>query len=214
MAVEDSPAYREHVLAALEGRDLRGLRLVVDTAMARPAVWRHGCSVPPVPMSSPYDRPDGSQIYDRCGATDTASLAAASSPRARFRHIALDGDADRMLAVDHEGRLSTATTSSPSALDLRDRGGLRDDTVVVTVMANLGFRLAMEAAGIRVIETAVGDRYVLESLDAGGHSLGGEQSGHVIFRDFATTGDGVLTGMVLGDACAAPAGRSPTLRRR
>ncbi len=82
-------------------------------------------------------------------------------------------------------RASTATT----------RGLLRDDTVVVTVMTNLGFRLAMEAAGIDVVETAVGDRYVLEALDAGGYSLGGEQSGHVIFRDLATTGDGLLTGL-------------------
>jgi phosphoglucosamine mutase len=86
------------------------------------------------------------------------------------------------------------------AVDLRDRGALREDTVVTTVMANLGFRLAMEAAGIKVLETAVGDRYVLEALDAHRLSLGGEQSGHVIFRDLATTGDGLLTGIVLADA--------------
>ena len=107
------------------------------------------------------------------------------------------------MAVDHEGRLVDGDhLIAICALDLRDRGELRDDTVVVTVMANLGFRLAMEAAGIHVVETAVGDRYVLEVLDAGGYSLGGEQSGHVIFRDLATTGDGILTGLVLCDAVA------------
>ena len=104
------------------------------------------------------------------------------------------------MAVDHEGRLVDGDhIIALCALDLRARGELRDDTVVVTVMANLGFRLAMEAAGIHVVETAVGDRYVLEALDAGGYSLGGEQSGHVIFRDLATTGDGMLTGLVLCD---------------
>ena len=85
------------------------------------------------------------------------------------------------------------------ALDLRERGGLVDDTVVVTVMTNLGFRLAMAERGIKVVETQVGDRYVLEALEAGGFALGGEQSGHVIFRRFATTGDGLLTGLQLLD---------------
>ena len=85
------------------------------------------------------------------------------------------------------------------ALDLHRRGLLRHGTVVVTVMTNLGFRLAMERAGIRVVETAVGDRYVLEALEAGGFTMGGEQSGHVVFTDLATTGDGILTGLVLAD---------------
>jgi len=87
-----------------------------------------------------------------------------------------------------------------SALDRRDRGQLADDTVVITVMTNLGFRRAMEAQGVEIVETGVGDRYVLEALDAGGYSLGGEQSGHVIHRDLATTGDGVLTAVQLFDA--------------
>ena len=105
------------------------------------------------------------------------------------------------MAVDHTGAVVDGDhVIAICARDLRDRGALRDDTVVVTVMTNLGFRLAMEAAGIKVVETAVGDRYVLEALDAGGYSLGGEQSGHVIFRDLATTGDGLLTGLVLADA--------------
>ena len=84
-------------------------------------------------------------------------------------------------------------------LDLKERGELHEDTVVVTVMTNLGFRLAMRAQGVNVVETAVGDRYVLAALDAGHYSLGGEQSGHVILRDKATTGDGLLTGLLLAD---------------
>jgi phosphoglucosamine mutase len=85
------------------------------------------------------------------------------------------------------------------AVDLRDRGRLTDDTVVVTVMSNLGFRQAMDRQGIRVVETKVGDRYVLEAMLEGGYSLGGEQSGHVIFGDLSTTGDGLLTGVILAD---------------
>ena len=110
--------------------------------------------------------------------------------------LAFDGDADRLIAVDHTGAVVDGDhIIAICALDLRARGRLRDDTVVVTVMTNLGFRLAMERAGINVVETAVGDRYVLEALAAGGYSLGGEQSGHVIFSDLATTGDGLLTGL-------------------
>jgi phosphoglucosamine mutase len=114
--------------------------------------------------------------------------------------LAFDGDADRVIAVDHTGAIVDGDQLiALCALDLRERGRLVADTVVVTVMTNLGFRLAMEEHGIRVHETQVGDRYVLEALDAGGWSLGGEQSGHVIFRDLATTGDGVLTGLQLLD---------------
>ena len=115
--------------------------------------------------------------------------------------IALDGDADRLIAVDHTGAVVDGDhIIAVTANDLRSRGALRHDTVVVTVMTNLGFRLAMREAGIDVVETAVGDRYVLEALSAGGFSLGGEQSGHVIFADHATTGDGILTAVALLDA--------------
>jgi phosphoglucosamine mutase len=114
--------------------------------------------------------------------------------------VALDGDADRLIAVDHTGTVVDGDhIIAICAEDLRDRGQLANDTVVVTVMTNLGFRLAMDAAGINVVETGVGDRYVLEALGAGGHSLGGEQSGHVIFADHATTGDGLLTAVALID---------------
>src|SRR5439155_3508767 len=114
--------------------------------------------------------------------------------------LAFDGDADRVLAVDHQGRLVDGDQLvALCALDRRDRGLLVGDTVVVTVMTNLGFRLSMAERGIKVIETQVGDRYVLEALAAGGYVIGGEQSGHVIFRELATTGDGLLTGVQVLD---------------
>ena len=114
--------------------------------------------------------------------------------------IALDGDADRLIAVDERGDIVDGDhVIAICAGDMRERGVLRDDTVVVTVMANLGFHIAMREAGIRVVQTDVGDRYVLEALLAGGYSLGGEQSGHVIFPDHATTGDGMLTALALLD---------------
>ena len=115
--------------------------------------------------------------------------------------FAFDGDADRIAAVGSDGVLIDGDRIiAMSALDRRERGALANDTVVITVMANLGFRRAMNSYGIAMVETPVGDRYVLEALDAGNHSLGGEQSGHVIHRDLATTGDGVLTAVQLFDA--------------
>ena len=200
--VEDTPAYREHVLAALDGRRLHGLRVVVDTAngaasaLAGPLLTSTGADVVVI-----HAEPDGRNINAGCGAMDTASLSAAVVEHGADLGIALDGDADRMLAVDHTGALVDGDhVIAICALDLHRRGLLREDTVVVTVMTNLGFRLAMEDAGIHLVETAVGDRYVLEALDARDLSLGGEQSGHVIFRDLATTGDGLLTAVILCDA--------------
>jgi len=112
--------------------------------------------------------------------------------------IALDGDADRCLAVDHEGRdVDGDQLLAILALGLAEAGELVDDTVVATVMSNLGFVQAMEAAGLRVVQTRVGDRYVLEAMRAGGYVLGGEQSGHVIMSQYATTGDGILTALHL-----------------
>jgi phosphoglucosamine mutase len=121
--------------------------------------------------------------------------------------IALDGDADRCLAVDHLGRtVDGDQILAICAQALKAEGRLVEDTVVATVMSNLGFHHAMAAAGITVLTTAVGDRYVLEALTGRGLSLGGEQSGHVIFTDAATTGDGLLTALRLM-ACVATAGR-------
>ncbi|MFT4659331.1 MAG: phosphoglucosamine mutase, partial [Ilumatobacter sp.] len=114
--------------------------------------------------------------------------------------IALDGDADRLIAVDHRGDVVDGDhVIAICATDLRHRGLLARDTVVVTVMTNLGFKLAMADAGVNVVTTGVGDRYVLEALNEGAFSLGGEQSGHVIFSDHATTGDGLLAAVALLD---------------
>lgn len=194
-------AYVEHLLGALEGRDLRGLRIVVDAAngaashLAADVFGRTGAQVVVV-----NDRPDGTNINAGCGATSPGALQALVTAERAHVGIALDGDADRLIAVDERGDIVDGDhVIAICAADLRGRGKLHDDTVVVTVMTNLGFRLAMESAGIRVVETAVGDRYVLEALAAGGFSLGGEQSGHVIFTEHATTGDGMLTALVVLD---------------
>jgi phosphoglucosamine mutase len=194
-------AYVDHLLGVLEGRDLTGMRVVVDAAngaashLAAEVFTRTGAQVVVI-----NDRPDGTNINDRCGATDPEGLRAVVVAERAQVGIALDGDADRLIAVDERGDVVDGDhVIAICAADLQRRGELRDDTVVVTVMTNLGFRLAMERAGIRVVETAVGDRYVLEALAAGGYSLGGEQSGHVIFSDHATTGDGMLTALALLD---------------
>ena len=198
---EETPHYISHVLESIEGRSLEGLRIVVDTAngashrVAPALLAEAGADVMAI-----HDQPDGRNINDHCGATHTASLSAAVLEYGADLGLALDGDADRLMAIGHDGRLVDGDhVLAICAVDLHRRGELRDDTVVVTVMSNLGFRLAMQQAGINVVETAVGDRYVLEALDAWGYTLGGEQSGHVIFRDRATTGDGLLTGVVLAD---------------
>jgi phosphoglucosamine mutase len=157
-------------------------------------------------VQSLSDAPSGVNINDGCGSTFPAALQRAVVAAGADAGLAFDGDADRVLAVDHLGALVDGDqVMALCALDLRSRGRLREATVVATVMANLGFRRAMAAAGVKVEETAVGDRYVLEALERGGWSLGGEQSGHIIFADLATTGDGILTGLQLLDLVA----RSP-----
>jgi len=181
---------------------LAGLHVVVDCANgaaseAAPAALRAaGARVDVI-----FDQPDGCNINEGCGATHTDALQRKVIELGADCGLALDGDADRVLAVDHRGRLVDGDhVIAICTRDMAARGVLRDRSVVVTVMTNLGFRLAMDDAGITVVETAVGDRYVLEALDDGGLSIGGEQSGHVIFRELATTGDGTLTGLQLLDA--------------
>jgi phosphoglucosamine mutase len=145
-------------------------------------------------------RPDGVNINADCGSEHPEKLQSTVVSSRADVGLALDGDADRVLAVDHKGqRVDGDHLIAMCAIDLAERGLLEDRTVVVTVMTNLGFRLSMAEHGIRVVETNVGDRYVLEALAAEGLTLGGEQSGHVIFRDLATTGDGVLTGLQVLD---------------
>jgi phosphoglucosamine mutase len=193
--------YEAAVLDALDGRRLDGLRVVLDCANGAasdvaPEVFRRtGASVTVI-----HAAPDGVNINDGCGSTHPADVAAEVRAQGADLGFAFDGDADRVLAVDHTGRLVDGDQLiAVAALDLRARGELRGDIVVVTVLSNLGFRQGMAAAGIEVVETAVGDRYVLEALDHHGASLGGEQSGHLIFRDRATTGDGLLSALVVAD---------------
>jgi len=147
------------------------------------------------------DKPDGTNINDHCGSTHPATLQAVVRDTGADAGLALDGDADRVIAVDETGTVVDGDQMIAAlALDRMARGVLAGGTVVVTVMTNLGFHLAMADHGVSVHTTAVGDRYVLEALDRGHWCLGGEQSGHVIFRDLATTGDGMLTGLQLLDA--------------
>jgi phosphoglucosamine mutase len=197
-------AYLAHLVSLLEGRRLDGLRLVVDGAngaaadIAARLYEEVGAEVVAIGC-----KPDGSNINSGCGSTHTDTLATAVVEHGADLGLALDGDADRLLAVDATG----ATIGGDELLalftvDLAERGQLAGNTVVVTVMTNLGFKLAMEHRGITVKETPVGDRHVLAALDADGLALGGEQSGHIIFRRMATTGDGLLTGLILADLMA------------
>jgi phosphoglucosamine mutase len=193
--------YRDLLVAAIDGRSLEGMRIVVDCANGAAsdvAPWvlaELGARV-----TALHDSPDGANINDKCGSTDPTQLARAVIEHQADLGLALDGDADRVIAVDHTGSVIDGDALlALFALDLDSRGRLAGNTVVVTVMTNLGFRLAMESHGIAVRETDVGDRHVLAALDADGFSLGGEQSGHIIFRAQSTTGDGVRTGIALAD---------------
>ncbi|MYQ55450.1 phosphoglucosamine mutase, partial [Streptomyces sp. PalvLS-984] len=143
-------------------------------------------------------------INDSCGSTHMDLLRAAVVEHGADLGIAHDGDADRCLAVDAAGdEVDGDQILAVLAVAMREAGQLRKDTVVGTVMSNLGFKTAMEREGIHLVQTAVGDRYVLESMKAEGFALGGEQSGHVIVLDHATTGDGTLTGLMLAARVAA-----------
>ncbi|MEV7972471.1 phosphoglucosamine mutase [Cellulomonas sp. NPDC089187] len=191
--------YIEHLVNTIGGTSLAGLRIAVDCANGAasevgPAALREaGADVVVINAS-----PDGRNINEACGSTHPEQLQAAVVASGADLGVAFDGDADRCLAVDHTGTLVDGDQiMGVLALGLHERGDLAQDTLVVTVMSNLGLRLAMQAAGVRTVETAVGDRYVLEEMRAHGYSLGGEQSGHVILADHATTGDGTLTALQL-----------------
>lgn len=190
--------YVDYLLSTIDA-DLSGLRVVVDCANGAasevsPAALRGaGAEVIAIHAS-----PDGWNINRDCGSTHLEALAKAVIENSADVGIAHDGDADRCLAVAADGSIVDGDhILAILATSLRDGGRLASDTVVTTVMANLGFKVAMESAGIVVAETAVGDRYVLEEMRANGFVLGGEQSGHVVMSEFATTGDGVLTALHL-----------------
>ncbi len=193
--------YVDGVVASIDGR-FDGVRVAIDcangsaSATAASIFGRLGADV-----VSLADQPDGRNINAGVGSTHPEFLQQAVVEHGAAVGFAFDGDADRVAAVGADGNIIDGDRIiAMTALDRRDSGRLANDTVVITVMANLGFRVAMEAENIAMVETPVGDRYVLEAIDVGGHSLGGEQSGHVIHRDLATTGDGVLTAVQLLDA--------------
>jgi len=200
--------YVTHLVGVLPNR-LDGLKVVLDEAhgaaslVSPEAFTRAGAEIVTIGAE-----PDGLNINDGCGSTHLGKLQAAVLEHGADLGIAHDGDADRCLAVDHTGEeVDGDQIMAVLALAMRERGVLRADTVVATVMSNLGFKLALEREGLSLIQTAVGDRYVLEEMKEHGYALGGEQSGHVIISDHATTGDGTLTGLLLA-ARVAQTGRT------
>lgn len=194
-------SYRVHLAGSIGGRRLDGLKVVLDSANGAASEVAAGVFASlGAEVTSTSCEPDGSNINDNCGSTHPEALAAAVVRSGADLGLAFDGDADRLVAVDHTGAIADGDAMlALFALDLAARGELPGNAVVVTVMTNLGFRLAMAERGIAVRETPVGDRHVMAALDAEGLALGGEQSGHIVFRRLATTGDGVLTGLALAD---------------
>jgi len=194
--------YLDHLLATLPEQPqppLAGLRIVADCAhgaaylIAPQALRRAGAEVITI-----GDEPDGLNINEGCGSTALGALSAAVVEYGADAGIAFDGDADRCLAVDADGQpLDGDQIMTVLATGLKEAGRLAGDAVVVTVMSNQGFHVAMRDAGIAVIETPVGDKHVSAAMRDGGYVLGGEQSGHIILLEHATTGDGVLTSLQL-----------------
>ncbi|MFE2110395.1 phosphoglucosamine mutase [Kitasatospora sp. NPDC059463] len=197
--------YVAHLIGVLPNR-LDGIRVVIDGAhgaaayVAPEAFARAGAEV----VHTLGAEPTGLNINDGVGSTHLDRLRVAMREHAADLGIALDGDADRCLAADADGNeVDGDQIIAILAVAMKEAGTLRRNTAVATVMSNLGFKLAMEREGVELVETAVGDRYVLEAMKEHGFALGGEQSGHVILLDHATTGDGTLTGLMLGARLAA-----------
>lgn len=197
---EESPVelYKEFVKSTFEG-SLEGVRLVLDCAngasyVAAEAVFSElGADVTVI-----ADEPDGVNINDMCGSTHPEALGEAVLRENADIGLAFDGDADRLIAVDEKGRpVDGDRVISACARLMKDEGRLSNDSVTVTVMSNLGFHKRAEELGIKVEVTAVGDRYVLENMKKTGCSIGGEQSGHMIFLDYSTTGDGMIAALQL-----------------
>ncbi len=196
--------YVKHVVAALEGRRLDGLHVIVDCG--------HGAAFRSAPralrelgahVEVMNAAPDGTNINANCGSTDPSALQDAVVEHRAAVGLALDGDADRVIAVDERGAIVDGDQIlAIAALDLNERDALRGNAVVGTVMSNLGLRKCLAQHGIDFVETPVGDRNVSDELERRSLSLGGEQSGHIIFTDHATTGDGTLTGAMLLDVIA------------
>ena len=188
--------YLVHLMRSVPNR-LEGLTVVLDCAngaasAVSPEVFADlGAKIIVIGAD-----PDGLNINEGCGSTHLSALQAAVLEHKADAGVAHDGDADRCLMVDHTGAIVDGDQiMAILALSMKARGELARNTLVATVMSNLGLKIAMKNAGINMLETKVGDRYVLEEIRANGYTLGGEQSGHVIMSQYATTGDGVLTGL-------------------
>lgn len=192
-------AYGAHVRDSMKDADASGLRVVVDCANGAASegveqIFRE-LGVDVVVINA---EPNGMNINDNCGSTHPQGLQSAVVAHGAQVGLGLDGDADRVLAVDETGQLIDGDQMMCLfASDMKSRGILASETLVVTVMSNLGLHRSMQRQGIKVHSTAVGDRYVLEALDANKWSLGGEQSGHIVFPDIGATGDGIMTGALL-----------------
>ena len=190
--------YIDHLAESVD-TDLNGLKIAIDCAngcasyTAERLFTRLGAEVHMM-----HNNPNGVNINAGCGSTHMDDLIDYVNGHDVDLGLAFDGDSDRCLAVDENGKLIDGDKMiAIFALDIKRRGALKDDTAVVTVMTNLGFKHFAEANGIRVMETKVGDRYVLEEMVKNDYKIGGEQSGHIIFKDYATTGDGQLSGAML-----------------
>jgi phosphoglucosamine mutase len=190
--------YIKHLVSATPNR-LEGIKVVVDCANgAASEVGPTAYAEAGAEVIAIHAAPDGLNINENCGSTHIEVVRDAVLAEGADLGIAHDGDADRCLAVTAAGEIVDGDQiMAILALAMRDAGTLTEDTLVATVMSNLGLRLAMKQANIRLIEAKVGDRYVLEELQAGNLALGGEQSGHIVMPEYATTGDGVLTGLHL-----------------
>jgi phosphoglucosamine mutase len=190
--------YIVHLLGSISN-SLQGLKIVIDCAHgAASAISPQVFADSGAEVIVIGNDPDGLNINSGFGSTSMSALQAAVLEHNADMGFAHDGDADRALAVDATGAIVDGDQlMAILALALKAKGELARNTLVATVMSNLGLRIAMKAAGIDMIETKVGDRYVLEQIREGGFTLGGEQSGHIIFSRFATTGDGILTGLMI-----------------
>ncbi|PZO97206.1 MAG: phosphoglucosamine mutase [Corynebacterium urealyticum] len=198
--ISEAPDGRERYLKHLKevvSTDLKGIKVVVDTANgAASKVAPQAYEAAGAEVIAIHNKPNAFNINEDCGSTHIEKTQAAVVEHGADLGLAHDGDADRCLAVDAEGNVVDGDQiMALLAVGMKEENDLRFNTLVATVMSNLGLKIAMKEQGIEVKETAVGDRYVLEELNRGDFSLGGEQSGHVVLPDDCTTGDGTLTGL-------------------
>ncbi|OEF97668.1 phosphoglucosamine mutase [Desulfuribacillus alkaliarsenatis] len=195
--------YKEHLMSTIS-IPLIGMKIILDCANGAateyaPGIFQElGAEVCCLSIN-----PDGTNINNKCGSTHLDELRKQVVEQHADLGLAFDGDADRLIAVDHLGEVVDGDyILTICGIDLKEQGKLVDDTIVTTVMANMGFFVAMQDQDINTLQTKVGDKYVLEEMVKGGYTLGGEQSGHIIFLDYAKTGDGILTALHLTDLVA------------